>query len=110
MKKFMKKRQGQQQGQHEGEQQPHHAPPHCDACGVKLLEGGKHPHTECEPKNWAAHQAQLLGRIAGALEGKKDPPTTEHEHHKVEERRAEHFPLQPTTEHETHRVEQRRHE
>ena len=39
---------------------------HCDACGVDLVDG-QHPNTTCSEKEWAIHQARLLGQIVYLL-------------------------------------------
>jgi hypothetical protein len=36
---------------------------HCDACGEQNIEG-RHADTECGARQWAIHQARLLGQIA----------------------------------------------
>jgi len=38
----------------------------CDACGVELING-QHPNTTCSEKEWAIHQARLLGQIVYLL-------------------------------------------
>ena len=38
----------------------------CDACGVELVDG-QHPNTTCSEKEWAIHQARLLGQIVYLL-------------------------------------------
>jgi hypothetical protein len=44
----------------------------CDACGVEFVDG-QHPNTSCEPKDWAIHQARLLGQIVYLLKAKAEP-------------------------------------
>jgi hypothetical protein len=46
---------------------------HCDACGVELVDG-QHPNTTCSEKEWAIHQARLLGQIVYLLKQKAEPP------------------------------------
>ncbi len=39
---------------------------HCDACGEQYIDG-KHADVSCGQKEWAIHQARLLGQIAYLL-------------------------------------------
>ena len=48
----------------------------CDACGVELVDG-QHPNTTCSEKEWAIHQARLLGQIAYLLRQSLAPKGSE---------------------------------
>jgi hypothetical protein len=45
----------------------------CDACGVELIDG-EHPKTVCTEKEWAIHQARLLGQIVYLLKQNATAP------------------------------------
>jgi hypothetical protein len=45
----------------------------CDACGVEMMDG-QHPNVTCSEKEWAIHQARLLGQIVYLLKSTARAP------------------------------------
>ena len=45
----------------------------CDACGEQYIDG-KHPDQPCGAKEWAIHQARLLGQVVYLLKQNAPAP------------------------------------